>query len=278
MSNAMPALELQVARSPFDAIAQTYDSTFTDSPIGRAQRSAVWQELEQVFHPGDHILEIGCGTGVDACFLAERGVSVLACDISPQMIQVAAGRVRDRKPYFNNASVDLYVSAAEELAHLHPGRMFDGVFSNFGTLNCVEDLREFARQLATLVRPSSEVVLCLMGPCCVWEIAWFLLHGQPDRALRRFRPDGSVAKIGDGRLQVQYPSIRALKRTFAPEFRLRTVKAVGLFVPPSYAASWIERHPRWLKFAAKVDCLLTRCPGVRRLGDHVLLTLERTSQ
>lgn len=278
MSHVMPAVHLQFAPAPFDAIAQTYDSTFTDSPIGRAQRSAVWQELEQVFHPGDHVLEIGCGTGVDACFLAERGVSVLACDSSPQMIQVAAGRVRERKLQFSNASVDLRVCAAEELAELHPSRAFDGAFSNFGALNCVQDLRAFARRLAAVIRPSGEVVLCLIGPCCLWEVVWFLLHGQAGRATRRFRRNGSLVKIGESQVQVQYPTVAALKHAFAPEFRLRTLRAIGLLVPPSYAATWTDRHPAWLRFAAKVDTLLTRFPGLRALGDHVLLTLERTSQ
>ena len=46
------------------------------------------ESLEKAFRPGDRVLEIGCGTGVDACFLAERGVKVLACDSSPQMIAV----------------------------------------------------------------------------------------------------------------------------------------------------------------------------------------------
>src|ERR1051326_4126875 len=77
---------------PFDAVAESYDDTFTKSKIGRAQRSAVWRELEKIFFHGDRVLEIGCGTGIDACFLANRGVSVLACDSSPRMVQTAEHR------------------------------------------------------------------------------------------------------------------------------------------------------------------------------------------
>src|SRR5580700_6520470 len=80
--------------APFDAVANRYDETFTSSSIGRAQRLAVWAEMAKVFRPGDRALEIGCGTGVDACFLAERGVQVVASDSSSQMIAVAERRVQ----------------------------------------------------------------------------------------------------------------------------------------------------------------------------------------
>jgi ubiquinone/menaquinone biosynthesis C-methylase UbiE len=69
MSTAQP----QVLAAPFDAVAARYDETFTFSRIGQAQRAAVWRELAKTFQAGDRTLEIGCGTGVDACFLAEIG-------------------------------------------------------------------------------------------------------------------------------------------------------------------------------------------------------------
>src|SRR5215469_10419174 len=169
----MGYVDLQLPTNPFDALAQSYDQVFTESPIGQAQRSAVWAELEKAFQPGDRVVEIGCGTGVDACFLAERGVSVLGCDTSPAMIQVARQRVRQRAKYFASASVELGTWPAERIATVALGRDFDGAFSNFGVLNCLQDLRRFARRLATRLKPRAKVLVCLMGPCCLWEIAWF---------------------------------------------------------------------------------------------------------
>src|ERR1700734_3011565 len=82
----------QVYAAPFDAVAERYDEAFTLSGIGRAQRRAVRNELAGKFQAGDRALEIGCGTGVDACFLAERGVRVVATDSSSQMVAVTAPR------------------------------------------------------------------------------------------------------------------------------------------------------------------------------------------
>src|SRR5439155_1758061 len=82
-------MTMRMTAAPFDAIADTYDESFSDSSIGRAQRRVVWMETDRTFQAGQRILEINCGTGIDALHLAHRGVAVLACDASPRMIAVA---------------------------------------------------------------------------------------------------------------------------------------------------------------------------------------------
>ena len=47
--------------------------------------------------PGDHVLELGCGTGRDARFLASIGAKVLATDGSAGMLREAEIReIRER--------------------------------------------------------------------------------------------------------------------------------------------------------------------------------------
>src|SRR5271169_5802559 len=121
----MSTTQPRVFSAPFDAVAARYDETFTSSIIGRAQREAVWCELAKTFRSGDHILEIGCGTGVDACFLAQRGVKVLASDPSAQMIDVATRRVRQSEL---QALVRTRVLRGEDIATLAPDELFDGAF------------------------------------------------------------------------------------------------------------------------------------------------------
>lgn len=273
----MSTAELQLDSSPFDSIAEEYDAVFSDSPIGILQRSSVWADLSAAFRSGERVLDIGCGTGVDACFLAQRGVSVLACDRSREMVRTASEKAHSLPGRPHDASVAACVCRAEAIATVEHDRLFDGAFSNFGVLNCVSDLRQFARDLASTLRPSARVLVCLMGPCCLWEVTWYLVHGQLRRALRRFRPQGTEARIGrDGKIKVHYPTARAIKRMFAPEFHLTGVKGVGLFVPPTYVSSWANRFPRFLRLASDLDRLLCRCPGIRILSDHILLTFERT--
>ncbi|HKS95084.1 MAG TPA: class I SAM-dependent methyltransferase [Terriglobia bacterium] len=283
MSSA-PATTLNTASRPvpFDALAGTYDAQFTDSFIGRKQRQAVWRELDRLFHPGQRILEINCGTGVDALYLARRGVEVFACDSSSRMIEVARERMGRAARALGSgaglsAKVKFEILATEEICKLHDSEPpFDGVLSNFAGLNCVEDLRAVSRDLAQLLKPGAVAALCLFGPSCAWEILWYLAHGNARQAFRRLRSSGDLAELGDGMsVRVHYPTVATLGRLFAPEFRLRTWKGIGVAVPPSYVEPLAQRFPRVLGLAARTDRWLANVPVLRGLGDHVLLVFER---
>jgi SAM-dependent methyltransferase len=269
----MSATGSPVYSAPFDGAADRYDEVFTTSIIGQIQRASVWRELDKTFHAGERVLEIGCGTGVDASYLAERGVQVVACDSSPRMIAVATRRMK------NNHQLDRVqpqLLAAEEIARLRSGQLFDGAFSNFGALNCVENLRSVARDLASLLRPGASALLCLMGPCCIWEIFWYLARAKPAKALRRLHRGGITARLDGGALvHVYYPSLRSLAQAFAPEFSLKSVKGIGVAVPPSYLEPLASRYPSLLRAAVLADFSLGRCPGIRMLADHVLIRFER---
>lgn len=282
MSSA-PATTLNTASRPvpFDALAGTYDAQFTDSFIGRKQRQAVWRELDRLFHPGQRILEINCGTGVDALYLARRGLEVVACDSSPRMIEVARERLRRAtlESRLKTAALGprFEVLPTEEIGKLQDSEPpFDGVLSNFAGLNCVEDLRAVSRDLAQLLKPGAVAALCLFGPSCAWEILWYLAHGNARQAFRRLRSSGDLAELGDGMsVRLHYPTVSTLGRLFAPEFRLRTWKGIGVAVPPSYVEPLAQRFPRVLGLAARTDRWLANVPVLRGLGDHVLLVFER---
>jgi ubiquinone/menaquinone biosynthesis C-methylase UbiE len=266
----------QAGVAPFDAVALRYDEIFTTSKIGQAQRAAVWSELAKTFHRGDRVLEIGCGTGVDACFMAERGVKVLASDSSGQMIAVTTRRV------FDCGQQDLvmpHMLRAEDISTLPSDELFDGAFSNFGALNCVEDLQKLSHDLGRLLRPGAIALLCWMGSCCLWEMAWYLAQGNTDTAFRRLRRSGVTARIADGAfVNVHYPSVSSLARVFAPEFQLQSVKGIGVAVPPSYLESKAQRHPRLLEICQRADLFMGRFPGIQNLADHVLLRFQRAGR
>jgi ubiquinone/menaquinone biosynthesis C-methylase UbiE len=263
----------QIARAPFDAVAARYDEAFTSSRIGQVQRAAVQRELAKTFHAGERVLEVGCGTGVDACFLAERGVRVVACDPSSEMIRVLKRRLEQTEL---RDLVQPCVLGAEELTRLPCADSFDGAFSNFGAINCVADVRKLAIDLARWLKPGASVLLCWMGPYCLWEQIWYLMHGSKGKAFRRLKRDGVSARIADGVfVHVRYPSVGLLARTFAPEFRTKSIRGIGVAVAPSYLEDWARRHPGWLQVCEHADSWLARCPGIRSLGDHVLVRLQR---
>jgi ubiquinone/menaquinone biosynthesis C-methylase UbiE len=258
----------------FDEIAKTYDATFTKSAIGSAQRRSVWEEIDRNFTAGQRILEINCGTGVDALHLATRGVHVIACDSAPRMITVAQLR-GDHAAI--SATVDFRVLANERIGTLRNEGPFDGVLSNFSGLNCVSDLSFLAYDLARLVKKRSKMVLCLFGRFCIWETFWYLAQGNIRKAVRRFR-QGELSAILSTRSKttVWYHTVRHLKKMFSPYFRLMGWKGVGVAVPPSYLEFLAAGYPRLFHIASRIDPWLGGCPGFRSMADHMLLTFERT--
>ena len=130
---------LQTRAAYWDDAAAKYDRNFTGTLIGQTRR----------LHPGQRVLELNCGTGIDAIHLADRGIQVLACDISPRMIQIAR---QDAVASGHATLLDFRVLPTEAVDRLELESPFDGAFSNFSGLNCVEDLSGVARNLARLLK------------------------------------------------------------------------------------------------------------------------------
>jgi SAM-dependent methyltransferase len=258
----------------FDSIAPGYDDLFTRSMIGRAQRGAVWEVLFDIFEEGAHILELNCGTGEDALFLARHDMSVVACDGSEGMIRTARKRLQKEDP---DAPIQFELLPTEHLAQLRSSTLFDGALSNFSGLNCVSDLHQVAWNLASLVTPHAPVLLCLSTRFCLVETLWFLLHGNFRKAFRR-TPGVAHAKVSGYMVKVHYPTLRAVKRSFSPCFRLRSCTGIGIAVPPSYLEPMMRKHPRLLDLLHWVDKRISRLPLLRIMGDHMLLHFEREAK
>ncbi|HBY98317.1 MAG TPA: class I SAM-dependent methyltransferase, partial [Chloroflexi bacterium] len=139
--NADPLLKPEAA---FDHAAASYDAAFTDTHLGRLLREAVWARLAQQFQPGMHILELNCGTGEDAIWLARRGLRVTATDNSPGMLAVARGkagragvddRIEFRRLDLGEIGEWRFEVEGERREREDGPAGFDGVLSNFGGLN-----------------------------------------------------------------------------------------------------------------------------------------------
>ena len=222
----------------FERLAASYDELWTETPIGRAQRNAVWRVVDELFHAGDRILDIGCGTGEDAVHLEARGVHVRAIDRSPAMV----ARARSR-------GVAAEVGQVEDLPRV--ATPYDGAISNFGVLNCVADLAPVARALAELVRPGGHIAICTIGRFCAWELLY------PTKAFRRL-----PGRAGD----VYYPTVRQLRAIFARDFELLHWHGIGMLAPPSY----VKLPARMVNALARLEH-----PILRSCADHRLLVFRR---
>ena len=263
----------------FGAAASTYDTDFSHRRLGRWLRDAVQERIAALFASGDHVLELGCGTGEDALWLAQRGVRVSATDASVEMLAITRHKVKacGMSELVQCTPLDLdLIECDDRQRGLHP--LYDGCFSNFGPLNCLADRRPLARALAGCVRPGGYVALVLMAPLCAWEIGWHLLRGDARRAFRRLRR-GAEGHAGGGRaVRVWYPAPHTLRAEFAPWFNAVETRAVGALLPPSYLAPLVERWPRLFATLALLDRKLPARAPWPIIADHYLVVLERSAE
>jgi len=131
------ASESDASRVFHDAFAPHYDD-FT-----AGYQAASWTGkllgLAQLHGAPDRgrLLDVGCGTGKSFLAMIDRGWEVVGCDVSPAMLEVAAGKVGEE--------VRLAVADARDLPSL--GR-FDLVWALNDTFNYMMSTAELERALA----------------------------------------------------------------------------------------------------------------------------------
>lgn len=269
----MIAEHLSPAVKAFDAVAPAFDLRFGEWLSVEAQRAAVRRTLLSSFPPRGRILELGGGTGVDAAWLAARGFSVTLTDGSPAMVAIAQAKLAPLGARASVAPLEELEVFGEEQASRNEG-LFDGAFSNFASLNCVEDLRPVGRGLAKLLRPGASAMLVLFGTMSPGEMLVEALRGRLQQSFRRLRKGPVPARLGGRTFNVVYHRRAALESAMQPWFRLVKTVGIGVFVPPSAAEPWISRHRGLLRVLTALDRSAER--ALAPFADHVLYHFERT--
>lgn len=252
----------------FDSYAAAYDAHFTNSLIGKAQRSRVFQFIAPILTNCQTVLEVNCGTGEDAITFAEKGKTVLATDISSQMIAVASAKKKLHNLQFK-------ICNATEIDALEG--TYDLVFSNFGGLNCLnaEELSLFSSAAAKKLKPHGFLIVVLMSNNCFWEKLYFLLKNKP---FRRKLKSGAETTIEQAHFTTFYYSDNELKSTFKPDFYCIQQKPIGLFIPPSYMENKMRKRPRLLKLLIKLEKAFANFSFQANSADHILMVLQKKNE
>lgn len=256
----------------FDRLADQYDALCAGD-IMTMMRRRTHERMARRFPPGSRILEIGCGTGLDTGFLASMGAHVVAADPSARMLDRTRARLRA-----TNNMAHLIRCGAEELdQHLGPAT-FEGIVSNFGALNCVEDLGQVASLARDRLVPGGWVMLGLLTRTCAWEIARGLLRGRPREAFRRLgvRP---MIDLDGIEVPAYYHRVGDVLAVFGASFVVGRAEGLGVFVPPSRCEDRWRRLPSAVRRAAcRTEASLGPWFPFNRLGDYVFLELHRDSR
>lgn len=257
----------------FDAAAKNYDVDFTHSPIGIAQRNAIWTYLKESISGKKRILELNGGTGEDAIWLNQQGHEVVCTDVSEEMLKVA----KEKAETTTNTTISFDVLDLKKPAQFKSEAAFDLVFSNFAGLNCLSEsqLKTAIKQMHGWLKPNGEAILVFLGKYCFWESAYFVLHGKPKAARRRWTNDRVSVNVDGEQVGVWYYAHQDIQNVAAPYFEVKEVKSIGMFVPPSYLNKFFRNRKNTLHKLEGLDKLFGRSAVFSNFSDHFLIHLKR---
>ncbi|MEA2573492.1 MAG: hypothetical protein QOH93_790 [Chloroflexia bacterium] len=268
----------------FSRYAPHYDREQHQNLLALWTRARNLQVLRRAFRPGDRVLEIGCGTGEEALYLAKRGVDVLATDAAEGMIEVVRHKLQAlERSGAGKGKVVPRVLAARELAQLveeFGPSSFSGAYSSFGPLNCEIDLGPVVAALSDLVQPGGRVVISLLSRFCAWETVWHLAKLQPHKAFRRWGgyTEATVRESwGEQRIPVYYWTPGAVERRFSPYFATTHRTALTWLLPPPYLERIVKGRPGLFRLLARLEVRLASRWPFNSIGDHFILEMTRTS-
>ncbi len=260
----------------FDAMASSYDDRFSRRLSGRLQRRLVHRRLTKLLKNRESlkILEINCGTGTDALFMASLGHQVVATDASSAMIREAQTRMSRAGL---SVQAEFIVSRFQDIAQLAPKGPFDLVFSDFGGLNCAgpAELSRLAEDLSGLLRERGQAFFVIMGTDARWEQFYGLMKGQAGKAFRR-KGKAAVTAVFEGNpMQVFYYSPSDIKALFGACFSVEGKGPVGLFIPPSGVGGDGARFPDAMRLLWWLERLHCRLSFLANLADHYWICLRK---
>jgi SAM-dependent methyltransferase len=263
---------LRETQDAFDSVAPDYDGPRGNNSLIIDMRTEMWRWLDCTFTRPSRLIDLGCGTGLDAVRMAKLGHFVTATDWSPLMAQ----RTRDRVAQERLTDlVQVVAVGGQELHRLDTGSGYDGVYSNLGPLNCVPNLADVSRECARLLRPGGTLVFTVMGRMCPWEIAHYLLRRKWARATVRFAREVVPVGMNNHTIWTRYYGPREFYRSFRQEFRLQHFRGLCVFTPPPYLTWVSERHRHWYERLWRLDRRTSGWPVIRAVGDHFLIVMKR---
>jgi ubiquinone/menaquinone biosynthesis C-methylase UbiE len=260
-------------KEAFDSAAGSYDSYENNNEILQWMRSVVHKVYLDSLKPGEKVLELNCGTGIDALFLAENNIKVFATDISPKMISI----VKQKSAVANNKNIIGIETASFDVIDKVNETGFDAVVSNFGGLNCINNFDKLSADLSAKLKPGGKFIAVVMNKFCPWEMLYYILKLDFKNAFRRLKKTGIYAELNGEKVLTYYYSPAEFGKKFSMQFKTEKIYSLGYYTPPPYLIGIYRRLKPLVKLWMLMDDLLKGIFPINRFGDHFIIILSSKS-
>ncbi|RAW02745.1 class I SAM-dependent methyltransferase [Pseudochryseolinea flava] len=265
----MSSENFDAVNKAFSKQSGTFDADDRANIILTDMREQVYAHVNTFIKPKSVVLELNAGTGIDALHFASQGHSVHATDLSDGMIEQLNEKIKKH----SSLSISSQQLSYDSLDVLHK-KKFDYVFSNFGGLNCIDDLRKVTKHLPGLLHAGAYVTWVIMPPVCPWELAG-IFKGRFRGALRRFHRDGVMAHLEGEYFKTYYFSLQQIKEAFGNDFVFIKSEGLGAIIPQPHRPDFPVKHPSLYKVLRAVDKGVRNNMPFNRWADHIIVTFQR---
>lgn len=253
----------------FSKQSLAYDSDDKINQVLQDMRQQVYSHVSDFMKESSEVLELNSGTGIDALHFVQQGHRVHATDLSDGMISQIEKKIVDHQLQDRLTSQQLSYDQLQQLE----GRKFDYVLSNFGGLNCIDELSKVTKNLPKLLNPGGFVTWVIMPPICLWELLW-IFKGHGKQAFRRFHKNGVMAHLEGEYFKTYYHSLPRVKEAFGPQFKLIKSEGLCALSPPPSRCDFPAKHPMVYQFLRKLDSLVHSSYPFNRWADHIIVTFQ----
>lgn len=260
-----------VARA-FSNQSTSFDEIEKNNQILQWMRRQIHAHCMNYFRPGDSILELNCGTGIDAVYFAEQGMRVHATDLSDGMLRELEKKIEKKKL---NQLLSIQPCSFTELDKIEK-QDFDHIFSDFGGLNCTKDIGNVITSFKSLLKQGGTATLVIMPPVCPWELL-LAFKGNFKTAFRRLNKNGAESHLEGERFRSYYFTPSKIISDFGPAYELLELQGLGCLVPPPYLESFPEKHQGLFTRLKKWEERLSGKFPFNRWADHFILTMRLKS-
>ena len=250
----------------FSSIYQEYEELSEGPNKTVWQREKVYRHVDKYAIGFSSMLEINAGSGIDASYFADRGIKVLATDLSD-----GAERYFQKKLLTKGVEGNLLFRklSYSQLGELKPQK-FEYIFSNFGGLNCVESPSSVMESLSELLYPFGKITVVIMPKHYPRE--WIGFFRNRTKAFRRYKKGPISANVEGEQINVWYHSLSQLKKDLENSYSFIKAESLGVFLPQNDGFG--IKHPIFFKLLLIINIFFSKIIPAG-IGDYYVATFQK---